>query len=210
MSDSDKLTRLKERIESLGNVFLPPVSRTGSYDQREFDSTAAFLLMAHAEVEEFIEQRCLEVADAVVTKWSVDSRPRSALIALAAFSHSQGDKALPTPDELGRSKIRDVLDEAKRSYSHVVNQNNGVKAHDLLRLLIPIGIRESQISNKLVIDLNNFGATRGQLAHNTNAIQNAPDPVANKKLVDDIVSELGKLDSHLSRLESEDPPVEPC
>lgn len=191
------------RIRSLRSFFLPPPNLTGTYSQAEYDRTAAFLLISHAEIEEFIEQRCLEIVDSVVDAWILDAKPRSTIVALAAFSHSDGENAVPKPDDTGPPKIRTVVREEKRSYSKAVNNNHGIKSENLLRLLIPVGIRESQLPTQFLADMNAFGASRGKLAHNRIAANNRPDPKDSRRLLTRLVLELRRLDQKLLALKGE-------
>ena len=203
MAGRQDIRRFVRRIQELRSAFLPAPDPTGNYSKPDYYRTAAFLLLAHAEVEEFLEQRCLEVASAAVAAWTVDSVPRSTIVALAAFSHAKGKAALPKPGQTGRPQIREVLDSAKRSYSLVVHKNNGVKEENLLNLLLPLGIRESQIPTDFLNAMNTLGSIRGGYAHRRVGAQTPPDPVDSMKLTTRVVCGLWRLDDHLLRLKNE-------
>ncbi len=203
MAGGPDLLALVHRIRDLRSAFLPPTDPTGSYSAAEYDRTAAFLLLAHAEAEWFVERRCLEVAAAAVAAWSADSAPRSTIVALAAFSHSGGKSALPDPGRAGPPQIREVVDEAKRTYSTVVDQNNGITEENLLRLLLPLGLREFQFPTGFLVDMNTFGSHRGDQAHVGVGARTPPDPGDARNLATRIVLGLRRLDRHLLRLKTE-------
>lgn len=196
--------KLRSRIDKLEEAFLPRPDPTGTYSTAEYDRTAAYLLLVHAEVESFIEERCLDVMSTVVEAWIRDYKPRSTIVALAAFAHTGGDKSIPQAVEPRRPQIREVIDGAKRSYSSIVNRNNGLKETNLLALLLPIGIRESQISSSFLADMNTFGARRGAQAHRGFGSQTPPDPVDAKNLIERVKTGLCDLDRHLKKVRDEE------
>ncbi len=203
MAGPSDLRELVRRTRDLRSSFLPKPDPVGSYSSSDYDRTAAFLLLAHAEVEWFIERRCLDIASMAVTNWTIDSAPRSTLVALAAFSHAGGQSGLPDPGRSGPPQIREVIDEAKKAYSYVVNNNNGLKEENLLKLLLPVGLRESQFPSGFLADMNTFGTNRGDHAHKGIGARTPPDPVDALKLVTRVVLGLRRLDVQLLKLRSE-------
>lgn len=202
MAGPEDLRRLINRIRDLRATFLPDRDPVGNYLPADYDRIAAFLLLGHAEVESFIEQRCLEIASEVVAKWAADSEARSTIVALTAFSHRQGQSGLPESGA-GRSRIREVVDEAKKSYSAVVHKNNGIKEKNLLELYLPLGLRESQFPSGFLAAMDTFGTERGGFAHTGIGSQTPPDPVEALNRVTQAVVGLWRLDRHLLALKAE-------
>ena len=66
-----------------------------------------------------------------------------------------------------------ALAEAKKAYSKTVHDNNGIKEANLIRLLLPVGLRESQFPQGFLPDMETFGTRRGDHAL---ADSEAPSP----------------------------------
>ena len=124
MSGPRDLRLLVHRLRELRSIFLPAPHPMGQYSSADYDRTSALVLLMHAEIEWFLEERCREVAGAVVASWNADLVPRTTIVALAAFCHTKGAKALSSPGQ-GPTSIRTVISEAKVSYSATVYKNNG-------------------------------------------------------------------------------------
>lgn len=203
MSDPGGFRLLVRRIRRLRDALLPDLHPTGTYSDAEYDLVASFVLLCHAEVEWYLEQRCLEVVSAAVSAWLLDSKPRSTVIALAAFAPDSGPKWLPSPGQSGPPQIRAVISAAKRSYSQMVDKNNGVNETNLVALLLPLGIRESDLASTFLADMNAFGSRRGDQAHRGIGARSPLDPADAVALLTRILLGLRRLDRRLSRLKSE-------
>ena len=183
MSTSVEYRRLVRRVNELKRTFLPPVSPTGTYTDPEYDRVRAFRLLSHAEIEAYLEAICIRTVVAVESAWQADSVTRTAVLGLVAFSEGVAGlppEALPT----GRSMIRGRVEEAKNRYTTYAKVDNmGIKEKQVLRLLLPLGIREHEIGSTLTADLNTFGVQRGDHAHQAAAAQVPPDPSDTRTLL---------------------------
>ena len=57
MPESDKFITLKTQLDRLKDEFLPEISPTGSYSESQLSRTAAYRVLAHAEIEYYLEER---------------------------------------------------------------------------------------------------------------------------------------------------------
>jgi hypothetical protein len=57
-----------------------------------------------------------------------------------------------------------------------LGQNHGVKQSDIMKLLLPIGFRPSDLDAVFVATLDSFGANRGEVAHTSIKTQQQIDP----------------------------------
>lgn len=181
-------------------------SDTGVYSDRDYDCTRGFTLLAHAEIEGYIEELVLATIDGALKGWQTDRKPRACLLSLMAY-HDPGFGG--TPKSIGVSKkkkknrdllLRERLAKAKREYAtHVIKDNHGIREEHILRMLLPVGLIESDLPGPWIDKLNSFGDDRGAMAH-TCTVTNHPDP---KQAWDDvklILEGLESIDALLTQL----------
>lgn len=198
---------LRDRVDELKDVFLPNKSPTGTYSREDYAQTAAFVLLVHAEIEWFIEERCRKVLSSAVELWAQDNRPRSTVLSLVAFCNTRKDILRHNSrDGRGsrRSLIRDIVDDAKRMYSDLLHKNHGIREKNLLTILRPIGVREFELSTTFLADMDTFGTVRAGHAHRSIGAHTPLDPVEASKLIERILESLSLLDKRLQQLENEE------
>jgi hypothetical protein len=176
---------------------------TGGYSQTEYDGVRAFKLLVHAEIESYLEDFGIEVLDAVEGRWLEDAQARKALLGLLAFAEHdvQG-----TPDEVqvGPSTIVRTVQTARKTYSNFARRtNNGIAQKNVLALLLPVGVREVDLSPSWLQRMDAFGQHRGQFAHTSYAAQTPPDPSDARRDVVEILIGLRRLDLRLISLRDE-------
>lgn len=201
MTSQRRKSDLVRRVRVLAATFLPPPSATGSYSLAQYDQTSAFLLMCHAEIESYIETRCLQLVHQTVSAWLDDSKPRTTILSLAAFSNAGGTTGL-TIKAKKKPDTKAIVQGAKRRYSDVVYNNHGLKEENLEKMLLPLGIQEDELA-PLLPDMNSFGLERGNLAHKSVGSTKSPDPVDSRILVTRILRDMRTLDRRLTELGSE-------
>jgi hypothetical protein len=96
--------------------------------------------------------------------------------------------------------LSDRIAEAEKRYLKLLGRNNGIKEKDVLRILLPLGIHEADLSPTWLATMNSFGQARGKAAHSAKSVQTPPDPVAERQTVDQIVAELMTVDAKLTSL----------
>ena len=198
---SARYTYLTGRLVQLRTRLLPRVfSPTGSYSMQQYDKVRAYRLLAHAELESYLEDRARAVATTAFNKWQVDHRPRSVLISLLAFHLQQ--------DGLSAQKLREVLDGVRRhtddsvkaatqAYNKMLSDNHGIKEENVLRILLPLGITAGDIDSVWLTTIHDFGRKRGETAHTSIGTQQPPDPETEFRVVSDIIDGLIKIDQKL-------------
>jgi hypothetical protein len=165
---------------------------------------AAFRVLMHAELEAYFEDLCTDVVDRVCAKWIADGRARVAVPALLGFA--KATVRLP-PEELDsmRDSMREAVERARKHFKNsVVLRNNGIKQKNVMSLLLPAGLRESDIDTTLVARLDAFGLNRGELVHSSAlSVQRPPDPGDAFLAVRDIVLGLRRIDARLVLIRDE-------
>jgi hypothetical protein len=175
---------------------------TGSYSLRQFDRARGYRLLAHAEIEACLEDLAIGHLNDAFDAWMVDRRPRTCLIALLAYHEGNLGEIPTTISGTGtsatplRSRMRDARDQYIR---WVRTQNHGIREANILRLLLPVGIMESDLDQAWLQQIDAFGSARGDTAHQALRTQQPPDPSNEYQTVRGIVAGMRKVDRLLSK-----------
>ncbi len=182
MPSSPEYHALCKRIAELRIHLLPAAfDPTGSYPPAELDKTRAFVALVHAEIEAFIEERCLFLARESVSYWLKNRSPNAVVFSLFAICYTGWIELDDKPDSLPPlSKEHDVekrLVTALKQYEKVVGDNNGIKDQNLKRLLVPLSVRiKDELDEDWITSMSNFGGDRGKIVHMTWKANQPPDP----------------------------------
>ena len=77
----------------------------------------------------------------------------------------------------------------------------GVRKDNVLRLLVPVGIRESEIDPAWLQKIDEFGQSRGSIAHSPNGRVHQPvDPKSEFDTVSDIIEGVRVIDQTLEQM----------
>jgi hypothetical protein len=204
MARSARLRALESRLAELRRHMLPRAfDPTGSYTDREFDRARGYRLLAHAEIEACLEDLATSVINDAFKAWGLDRRPRQCLIAVLAYYEGKQPAVPEQISAVGASPmpLRARLEQARNAYVNWVrNDNHGVREHNVLRLLLPVGVLESDLDAAWLQAIDGFGSARGDTAHQALRTQQPPDPKSELQTVAAIVLGLRKLDVILSGL----------
>jgi HEPN superfamily RiboL-PSP-like protein len=197
---SNRFVELRHRLEELTANLLgflppPPQSRT-SYTSKEFDLARSYIVLAHAEIESYCESLAKEKAGKAVREFDSGAKVTPVLRRIVAYFvaknlKSWGEVRVPSPE---------IVQRAYQSYLETVRSNNGVKRSNLERLLFPLGLSESDLDITWLAQMDSFGSTRGEHAHNSTRVVNPPDPATVTKTVGQLLQGLLALDRTFSRL----------
>lgn len=175
MSNSERFRLLEARLHELRIHMLPEVfSATGEYSEKELDYTRGYKLLAHAEIESFIEDVSTDKIKSAIINWKTNKQPSLTLISFLASYHSSWNIDDSASNEeiikisKGRIKsdsINKIIDLAHTQYIKRVKDNHGVREKNFLSMVLPIGICEDTIDTNLTSNLDSFGKLRGEIAH---------------------------------------------
>ena len=190
---------LRSRIRELRNHFLPKLfDPTGSYSARQFDRARAFRLLAHAEIEWYLELISSETANKAYEAWKVRGVITEPLIAMVVYNESPLVKIPETKPSTGQADLNSRIENSRNSFtSYSRSRNNGIRERNILRLLFPVGIREVDIDSTWLSTIDSFGKDRGETAHHSNRVSNPPDPKNEFDKVTQIVDGLVDIDRKL-------------
>lgn len=212
---SKRFSVLQGRIKELKRLLLPSrFDPTGSYKDPLRITTRAlsFRVLAHAEVETYLEDRVLEIATAALKAWEDKQFVSPATLHLLAFSGRSFDRppeTLRPPDEQkakdwpSRISINDRFSKCiSEFHKRVRTENHGVKEKHILDLLLPVGFDVSKCDVLFLQTMNNFGEARGAVAHTSGKshIQKAVDPKDELNILHEILASLVSVDLELDRV----------
>ncbi len=183
-------------MDILKGHFLPgQFNPIGTYTRREYDLARAYVVLAHAELEAYLEDRATEIAKRAESNWQAKGR-HSQIIRGICASHNvrTNEPWLPFTKDAKRIKA------ALKFYKYVVRSNHGIKEANLLRLVSPLGIQYQNIDATLMTDLDTFGSFRGGIAHSSIKTQQPIDMEGQYKKVEAIIKRLKVLDRKINQL----------
>ena len=211
MPESDRFITLRTQLNRLKDEFLPEISPIGLYSDSQLSRTAAYRVLAHAEIESYLEERAWTIVIDAKTAWDKSGKNTRTLICLLGFSGLTMDKPPDTltPQKGSKTvkeekvKISKKIDLAVESFQRVISQNHGVKEDHILSLLLPIGIDSDDLDPAWLATMNTFGEKRGLVAHKSATsymtIQ-TPDPANELNTVTQIKNELLRIDELINNL----------
>lgn len=165
-------------------------------------------MLAHADIEAFLEDRCQEIALNAVRQWNASKKVSRVLVGLLAFAERSVESAppsllpsSPSQHDAWQKKVHldQRLGQALGVYRHTLRNNHGVKEANVLALLLPLGIDLARIDPTWLADMDSFGAKRGVTAH-TSVIRTAIDPASEYQAVKRLIAPLSAIDADLSVL----------
>jgi hypothetical protein len=158
---SDRCVAALDQIDELRRRLIR-TNPTGSYTALEYIKARAFVVLSHGAIEDYLEGICIEVVDAAIASFQADSKPRTALMALLHYG-GHGDPGIVSTG--GPWEIREALKRSRKQLLAWRDSNNGVKQADVLRLLLPVGLKESDMGATWLQTMSELGELRGAVAH---------------------------------------------
>lgn len=159
---------LHDRLEELSSKFMRDQVEAEKNDpsgfQPDLDKLAAFRLLIHGEIEDFLEAKAKDNIAAIRTRIAANTlwmRKSPELLAVAIALK----KPLPTQDSLELTKFVAFVVELLGTANTAISDNNGVKSQSFVLLSLLAGKTIDEIDNILSSSLNSYGKNRGDVAH---------------------------------------------
>ena len=205
MPSSRKYRDLRGRIRRLRINLLPKkFDPTGSYTEREIDRTSAFSVLAHAEIEWYLEEIVFETANKAYGSWHQQGLVTRPLLAMVAYVDSHLGRV---PQKFPTGTSRDLDGRIKKSLdwfnAYTRGSNHGIREENILKLLLPVGISEFDIDQAWLATTSSFGKKRGEIAHTSQQVSSPPNPEDELNTVNLIVDGLKDIDNKLLDLRSQ-------
>lgn len=196
------LQKFEVGIAELEAVFLPAAIKMPPdvYSSVELTTAKAFVVFSHAQLEDYLEEACLEKANRTLHR--VQFAGAIDVTALSLISHF-GDKRLipgettkykernsslapdfPTYDSKVNRSLLSRLKDAVTGYAANCRANNGVNERSLMQLLVPLGLDPLRWDSLWVGEMQAFGSDRGSHAHRGLAgVRRISDPFQSKERI---------------------------
>ena len=142
MANSKQFRKLSSRMNELKRHFLPKTfDPTGHYSALQFDKVRAYRVLAHAEIEDFIEEISILTVDDAVKMWRLKQRTNKTLVSLAALY--DGKKVSDVYEEwkaTGSSVPKanpfdERINRITKEYSELIEKNHGIRDRNVIKML---------------------------------------------------------------------------
>ena len=210
---SRRFIDLSREIKRLRNHLLPGrLDPLGSYEDYVYTRVFAFRVLAHAEIESYLEDSVRKICVDSAKAFKKNGGGGRVIAGLFAFSGremaappSSVLPSQPTQRPLWPEKIQleRKLDLVVGAFMSLLGDNHGIKEANLLGLLLPIGFQSDDLDNTWLSSMNSFGEDRGMVAHKSGTTCRAtrlPDPGDEINRVTELLLGLEHLDKLLIKL----------
>jgi hypothetical protein len=218
---SKRYGSLSRRIYELRRNLLPRnFDPLGLYSDRIYERTRGFRVLAHAEFESYIEDRCVDIIHRAHVEWKATGSIRPCLLSLIAHHEdiARSGNSIPQntmarllgsiPESLSdlsdRSSKHPTLsgkiETAKKRYTtYVRERNHGIKERNLLLLLLPLGVEKGEIDTTWLNTTEGWATERGTVAHTSAKMQVQVDPRSELNTVKQVLKGFQKVDGILEK-----------
>ena len=202
MPNSQRFRQLTGRLESLRRHLLPrSFDPTGSYPEFVYDRARGYRLLAHAELEACLEDVVFNLATDSVKEWISTGNVSQVLLSLLAFCEGKQEGVPRSLPQTGPPELQCRIDRARAKFcSYVRHENHGLREVNILRLLLPVGVREVDIDRVWLNTIDSFGQYRGDVAHRSMKTVQPPDPLNEYQTVTQIRDGVKVIDTKLMAL----------
>jgi hypothetical protein len=177
---STHFSNLAQSIRELRRVYLDGALSIAAPNPDHQELARGFLMLAHAELEYFVEEALRELAQHSFSGAVSGNFGRTA-IALMAFSGLEplhGGTAL----SIGKKKPRQIATRFGEAHAALVlklDKNCGVREKHLAAMAVPLGLNASSIDNTWLNELDAFCSARGAFAHTSRTSKRGSHLAAN-------------------------------
>jgi len=189
---------------------------TGTYKHplRVTTRALSFRVLAHAEVETYLEDRVLDVATTALQAWETRRFVSIVTFHLIGFSGRTTDRPPETlyttdPNKTKEWLSKTIIDDRfskciSEFHRRVRRENHGVKEKNIVEMFVPIGFDMSKCDALFLQTMSTFGEARGTVAHTSGKshVQKAVDPKDEYSTLVRIMAGLEPIDQEFDRLVS--------
>ena len=208
---SARFRDMRSNLKELRKHMLPKkFSPTGNYTERQQDHARGYRLLAHAEIEAYLEDVSRATVIKAISSWKKKGQSSKTLIALLAAYHSSwsvndgisNDEII----QIAKSRVNikesvdKVIDLAQNQFIQQVKDNHGIKENNFRILIAPTGVDLSELDSMWITNLNNFGSQRGAVAHNSKRTTGQINPKDELTTVNSLVLGLEDLDGRIKKI----------
>ncbi len=200
---SKYLTLLNRQSSLIEKAFIDfSYDATGNYSKTQLLHAAAYILLTHAEIETYIEERVHELLRLADRRWKSGRKTSRTLMAVCTYF--SGDMQLAKKHS-SNDLYGSVVTKAVKSADSRIGSNHGIREKNFIGLLQMVGYDIHTIDPLLVAELDVFGSIRGEHAHKSSRHHFAAkfDPYAIKQKVGNALTLLLVFDEEYSKFRKE-------
>lgn len=203
MPNSSQFRTTETGLYALRRELLPrKFDPTGNYTDRIRTRAAGYRLLVHAEIEFCLEQISISAAQRAAVQWN-SGKVGLTTITLLTYASSRNEILSSSLTQL--NSLPGMVKELESARDNFVwyarSTNMGVRRANILKLLLPVGIRESEIDQAWLQKIDAFGQNRGSIAHSPNGRVRQPvDPKGEFDTVSDIIEGIRVIDQTLEQM----------
>jgi hypothetical protein len=202
---SEEFLYLRQEVENLQQGLMSYNQRLdGDYTLEEKLKCQAFVIFAHAEIENYLETVGRRIMKEAKQRWDAELIPDRVIATLLAYRKLA---AVPIPQdrhELSKvKKFSQAVDQCIKEQERVIADNNGIKEKNIFSIFLPLGVFPSDIDEVVLIELTQTGKRRGEFVHKKNkvSLQKLDDPITVEQIkIRDLVEEIRKFDARLEEM----------
>jgi hypothetical protein len=214
MGTSTRFKELRSRLSELRRHLLPAkFSPTGTYSDYILDRARGYRLLAHAEIESYLEDVSRAVVTDAIRSWKKHRKSSSLLISFLACYHSSWSVDDTTHQEeiiriaKSRNRLKDSVDEiidlAQTQFIQIIQNNNGIKQKNFKSLVLPTGVDVDKLDQTWLTNLDEFGKLRGDIAHNAKKATGQINPADEYGRIRALLGGLQELDKQIIQVRAE-------
>ena len=161
-------------------------------------------MLAHAEIESYLEAVANEAIDNAYTLMKVKSKASYLLVSfLSAYhrgwSYEPGQEGIfgLKPGAKDQKALLDGIDVAVRQYKQtILKNNNGIKIANLKMIFLPLGVDIDGLDAAWLGTIESYGRRRGEIAHSSKRIQTLIDPKDEFSATEQVMAGLSIFDEN--------------
>lgn len=209
---SNRFKELKSRVRELKRHMLPSTfSPTGDYTERQQDRARGYRLLVHAEIESYLEDVSKDTVTEAIRGWKLNKKPSIVIVSFLASYHSSWNvsEELKNEDIMKIAKSRknpkdsivEIIDLAQKQFTQKLKENHGIKNKNFKTLILPTGVDINSLDQTWLTNLDDFGAKRGEVAHNSKRAQDSINPKDELDLVNILLAGFEDLDRKIMEIQ---------
>ena len=180
---SIRFQRLQSGLANVQRLFLPQVRDPSgaSYTDDDLHKAAAYIAIAHAEVQHYLDDRTKELSLKARSAFSTKGFISQELFGMVAYLSAgltlpaEYDPALRA-EQKNKSPtfaiptgypivLAELVNAAADAYEKIRIKNGGIKSSNLTKLLLPLGFPASSLYSKWLAKMDALGTDRGNQVH---------------------------------------------
>lgn len=135
---------------------------------KERSFTKAYIVLAHAEIENLFENIFLKILDDEYKYWEKYREAGLFLSYLFMWHNNDISDKKNNNSKKSDNNYKDAITRAghiKSVYQKIINNNHGIQEHYLRDILKPLGLKMDIVPSNLLNNLKTFSSYRNSIAH---------------------------------------------